>query len=153
MACNFILLGIERIRLETGLDWTKTTILVKQSFLVWVSQSESESRWSSICLSESAPLPHPSLSIRQLPPISLTVCDFQFERTIIGWSWSIWWWRLKQLQWACDCLAGGGGVHWILIEISFPEASQSSGAVWESRWPSWAPRPKGPYGFCGRKAT
>ena len=23
----------------------------------------------------------------------------------------------------------------------------------QSRWPSWAPRPKEPYGFCGRKAT
>ena len=28
---------------------------------------------------------------------------------------------------------------------------QSSGAVWKSRWPSWAVRPNGPYGFCGRK--
>ena len=30
---------------------------------------------------------------------------------------------------------------------------QSSGAVWKSRWPSWAVHPKEPYGFCGRKAT
>ena len=30
---------------------------------------------------------------------------------------------------------------------------QSSGAVWKSRWPSWAPRPNEPYSFCGRKAT
>ena len=30
---------------------------------------------------------------------------------------------------------------------------QSSGAVWKSRWPSWAPVPNKPYGFCGRKAT
>ena len=30
---------------------------------------------------------------------------------------------------------------------------QSSEAVWESRWPSWAPCPNAPYGFCGRKAT
>ena len=29
--------------------------------------------------------------------------------------------------------------------------SPSSGAVWESRWPSWAPRPNEPYGFRGRK--
>ena len=29
---------------------------------------------------------------------------------------------------------------------------QSSGAVWESRWPSWAFRPNEPSGFCGRKA-
>ena len=33
------------------------------------------------------------------------------------------------------------------------QVSESSGAVWESRWPSWAPRPNEPYGFCGRKAT
>ena len=31
--------------------------------------------------------------------------------------------------------------------------TQSSGAVWKSRWPSWAPVPNKPYGFCGRKAT
>ena len=30
--------------------------------------------------------------------------------------------------------------------------SQSSGAVWKSKWPSWAFRPNEPYGFCGRKA-
>ena len=29
----------------------------------------------------------------------------------------------------------------------------SSGAVWKSRWPSWAPRPNEPCGFCGRKGT
>ena len=29
--------------------------------------------------------------------------------------------------------------------------AQSSGATWESRWPSWAPRPNEPYGFCGRR--
>ena len=29
---------------------------------------------------------------------------------------------------------------------------QSSGAVWESRWPSWAFRPNEPCGFRGRKA-
>ena len=29
----------------------------------------------------------------------------------------------------------------------------SSGAVWEWRWPSWAPRPNEPYGFFGRKVT
>ena len=28
----------------------------------------------------------------------------------------------------------------------------SSGAVWESRWPSWAVRPNEPSGFRGRKA-
>ena len=30
---------------------------------------------------------------------------------------------------------------------------QRSAAVWKSRWPSWAFRPKEPYGFRGRKAT
>ena len=31
------------------------------------------------------------------------------------------------------------------------ELDHSSGAVWESRWPSWAVRPNKPSGFCGRK--
>ena len=31
--------------------------------------------------------------------------------------------------------------------------SQSAGAVWKSRWPSWVFRPSEPYGFCGRKAA
>ena len=30
---------------------------------------------------------------------------------------------------------------------------QSSGAVRKSKWPTRAPRPNEPYGFCGRKAT
>ena len=30
---------------------------------------------------------------------------------------------------------------------------QTSGAVWKSRWPSWAPRPNEPYGFYERKAN
>ena len=29
---------------------------------------------------------------------------------------------------------------------------KGSGAVWKSRWPSWAFRPNEPYGFRGRKA-
>ena len=29
---------------------------------------------------------------------------------------------------------------------------QSSGAVWKSRWPSWAFRPNEPFGFRGRKS-
>ena len=32
------------------------------------------------------------------------------------------------------------------------ESRHSSGAVWESRWPSWAVRPNEPSGFRGRKA-
>jgi len=31
------------------------------------------------------------------------------------------------------------------------ESHHSSGAVWESRWTSWAVRPNEPSGFCGRK--
>ena len=38
-------------------------------------------------------------------------------------------------------------------ECPIPSSLQSSGAVWKSRWPSWAFRPNEPYGFCGRKAT
>ena len=36
-------------------------------------------------------------------------------------------------------------------EHRFP-VTHSSGAVWESRWPSWAVRPNEPSGFRGRKA-
>ena len=32
------------------------------------------------------------------------------------------------------------------------QSPHSSGAVWESRWPSWAARPNKPYSFRGRKA-
>ena len=31
------------------------------------------------------------------------------------------------------------------------KTKHSSGAVWESRWTSWAVRPNEPSGFCGRK--
>ena len=43
---------------------------------------------------------------------------------------------------------------WYLINqyIDVRNNDQSSGAVWESWWPSWAPRPNKPYGFCGHKA-
>ena len=40
---------------------------------------------------------------------------------------------------------------WISIPKSWRSSAlyqQSSGAVWESRWPSWAFRPNEPYGFC-----
>ena len=40
-----------------------------------------------------------------------------------------------------------------VIRIKLGWRRQSSGAVWKSRWPSWAFRPNEPYGFCGRKAT
>ena len=46
------------------------------------------------------------------------------------------------------------GLFWsIQTAQGFPTWRQSSGAVWKSRRPSWAPRPNEPYGFCGRKAT
>ena len=42
------------------------------------------------------------------------------------------------------------GVLGLLGDVAL---SQSSGAVWTSSWPSWAPCPNEPYGLCGRKAT
>ena len=42
------------------------------------------------------------------------------------------------------------GLHHLPLPLTL---TQSSGAVWRSRWPPWAPRPNEPYGFCGRKAT
>ena len=42
---------------------------------------------------------------------------------------------------------------WIYINTGPWTDHQSSAAVWKSRWPSWAPRPNEPHGFCGRKAT
>ena len=47
---------------------------------------------------------------------------------------------------------------WLQLKTHTPPLTlraqeQSSGAVWKSKWPSWAPRPNEPYGFCGRKAT
>ena len=36
-------------------------------------------------------------------------------------------------------------------EMSKQTVGHSSGAVWESRWPSWAVRPNEPSGFRGRK--
>ena len=55
-------------------------------------------------------------------------------------------------------LASKSNITWTLItvweykskDISMPSA-HSSGAVWESRWPSWAVRPNEPSGFRGRK--
>ena len=44
---------------------------------------------------------------------------------------------------------GGEGDYIPIATLSPPH---SSGAVWESRWPSWAVRPNEPSGFRGRKA-
>ena len=46
----------------------------------------------------------------------------------------------------CDRVVG----HYLLREVSSCIV-HSSEAVWESRWPSWAVRPKEPSGFRGRK--
>ena len=46
----------------------------------------------------------------------------------------------------CDRVVG----HYLLREVSSCTV-HSSGAVWESRWPSWAVRPNEPSGFRGRK--
>ena len=47
--------------------------------------------------------------------------------------------------------------HWLHASVCYLDvtvgSAQSSGAVWKSRWPSWAFRPNEPYGVCGRKAT
>ena len=47
---------------------------------------------------------------------------------------------------------------WLLFKCRFVawqmgSPRHSSGAVWRSRWPSWAFRPNERDGFCGRKAT
>ena len=43
--------------------------------------------------------------------------------------------------------------YWSMwIFISGLPSTHSSGAVWESRWPSWAVRPNEPSGFRGRKS-
>ena len=45
------------------------------------------------------------------------------------------------------------GDHWAIYRVTGVYLqSQSSGAVWKSRWPCWAFRPNEPYGFRGRKA-
>ena len=45
--------------------------------------------------------------------------------------------------------------HWAIpapvLFVSVTPFCLSSGAVWESRWPSWAVRPNEPSGFRGRK--
>ena len=41
---------------------------------------------------------------------------------------------------------------WLCKAAIAMASRHSSGAVWESRWPSWAVLPKKPYGFRGRKA-
>ena len=44
---------------------------------------------------------------------------------------------------------GGGSILGICSDLP---AIQSSGAVWKSKWPSWAFHPDEPYSFCGHKA-
>ena len=52
--------------------------------------------------------------------------------------------------WYCDVTS----VQFCYLGLPITNFSraQSSGAVWKSRRPSWAPRPNEPYGLCGRKA-
>ena len=45
-----------------------------------------------------------------------------------------------------------GNTHRLFTAFCMYSAAHSSGAVWESRWPSWAGRPNEPSGFRGRKA-
>ena len=53
---------------------------------------------------------------------------------------------VKDLRWGSkDCLS-------LQMGKSLGVVRHSSGAVWESRCPSWAVRPNEPYGFRGRKA-
>ena len=50
----------------------------------------------------------------------------------------------------CQNLLG----HWrgvLYLRAAVHRRCHSSGAVWESRWPSWAVRPNEPSGFRGRK--
>ena len=42
--------------------------------------------------------------------------------------------------------------HSYTAVLRYTRRHHSSGAVWESRWPSWAVRPNEPSGFSGRKA-
>ena len=50
------------------------------------------------------------------------------------------------------CLPTTGRCAAVVKQSACPVFVNSSGAVWESRWPSWAVRPNEPYGFRGRKA-
>ena len=62
-----------------------------------------------------------------------------------------WLWDMTVLFYKCNprvyCMCFG---LWP-FNLSFL-STHSSGAVWESRWPSWAVRPNEPSGFRGRKA-
>ena len=49
------------------------------------------------------------------------------------------------------CMQVWGQCHCTTSEWSRLVKHHSSGAVWESRWQSWAVCPNQPYGFCGRK--
>ena len=78
---------------------------------------------------------------RGFPAWSLYVCIaklvFLVHRTLLRPTPSL---PLQSAQWL------------VSSELPLPEAPHSSGAVWESRWPSWAVRPNEPFGFLGRKA-
>ena len=58
-----------------------------------------------------------------------------------------------EMGWGRGMGMGVGGLSWVIGRRPLTQKCQSSGAVWKSRWPSWAFRPNESYGFCGRKAT
>ena len=62
----------------------------------------------------------------------------------------------EEMASGCQC---GGVTHALFspcdlhLSMYNSKKRQSSGAVWRSRWPSWAFRPNEPCGFCGHKET
>ena len=54
---------------------------------------------------------------------------------------------LSRVQVIFDCKSRFGHNMQLCVSVG----PHSSGAVWESRWPSWAVRPNEPSGFRGRK--
>ena len=89
---------------------------------------------------------------RESPLLSTQLRKWTFAfhgSTVVGYS--IGWWGhcwVMTVQWPLKGLVDKAIQKEQLITV----LPQSSGAVWKSRWPSWAPRPNEPYGFWGRKA-
>ena len=59
-------------------------------------------------------------------------------------------WAESQGQCPLHCWCNSRPI--ICMWMNAQSSGHSSGAVWESRWPSWAVRPNEPSGFRGRKA-
>ena len=75
-------------------------------------------------------------------------------------AWTLWV-RKDPIQWyiyptfqlhSATQMCTGIRQNQFLLKTPPPPPSHSSGAVWESRWPSWAVRPYELSGFRGRKA-